>query len=117
MAVFVSPATNAWEPAFQGVDRILAVGTNTSAVIYQIEPGYVSDPEVHPEEQGNYVVAGREEWFVGPEGQETKYVLGPGDLVIVEPNERHWSRVIGNEPVTLLSFFGPARHARPASTG
>jgi quercetin dioxygenase-like cupin family protein len=109
MSVLISSKQDAWEPAFQGVERILAVGSNTSAVLYQIEPGYVSDPEVHIEEQGNYVVQGREEWFVGAEGQEQKFILEPGSLLIIEPNERHWSRVIGDERVVLLCFFGPPR--------
>jgi hypothetical protein len=56
MAVFISPTQEKWEPAFQGVERILAVGSNSSAILYQIEPGYVSDSEVHSEEQGNYIV-------------------------------------------------------------
>jgi len=109
MAVFISPGNDKWEPAFEGVERMLAVGTNSSAILYQIEPGYVSDPEVHIEEQGNYVVKGREEWFVGPEGNEKVFTLKPGGLLIVEPNERHWSRVVGNEPVLLLCFFSPPR--------
>jgi quercetin dioxygenase-like cupin family protein len=109
MCVFISPVNAHWETAFQGVERILAVGSNTSAIIYQIEPGYVSDPEVHIEEQGNYLVKGREEWFVGAEGNEKVFLLEPGGLLIVEPNERHWSRVVGDEPVLLFCFFSPPR--------
>jgi hypothetical protein len=48
MSVFISAAKNNWEPAFKGVERILAVGTNSSTILYRIAPGYVSDPEVHP---------------------------------------------------------------------
>ncbi len=109
MSVFISTDRQAWEPAFPGVERILAVASNSSAIIYRMQPGYVSEPETHPEEQGNYLVQGRQEWFVGEPGQEQKFLLEPGSLIIVEPNERHWNRVIGDEPVLLFCFFSPPR--------
>lgn len=109
MSKYISTSHDSWEPAFEHIDRILAVGTNSSAIFYRIEPGYVSEPEFHPEEQGNYIVSGREEWFIGEEGREEKFLMEPGSLLIVEPNERHWSHVLGDEPVMLLCFFAPPR--------
>jgi len=31
--------------------------------------------------------------------------LGPGDIVLVPPNEKHMTRNTGNEPLVLLCFF------------
>jgi mannose-6-phosphate isomerase-like protein (cupin superfamily) len=31
--------------------------------------------------------------------------IGPGDIVLVPPNEKHMTRNTGNEPLVLLCFF------------
>ena len=88
---------------------MLAIGSKTSGIICRIQPGYISDPDVHPEEQGNYLLQGKEIWCVGDEGKEQAFEMTAGSLLIIEPNERHWARVIGDEEVILLCFFGPPR--------
>ncbi len=65
MTVYLDGSQLAWEPLDEHVQRILALGANSSAILYSITPGYVSEPESHSEEQGNYFVKGTEEWYVG----------------------------------------------------
>ncbi len=109
MTVYLNGSQLAWEPLDDHVQRILALGTNSSAILYSIKPGYVSEAESHPEEQGNYFLKGTEEWYIGEEAQERTFLCTPGTLLILEPNERHWSRVVGEEEVMLLYFFSQAR--------
>lgn len=109
MTIYLDGSRIAWEPIDEHIQRTLAVGANSSAILYSIKPGYVSEPETHPEEQGNYIVRGTEEWTVGEEGREKTFLCTPGTLLIIEPNERHWARVVGEEEVLVLCFFSPPR--------
>ena len=52
-----------------------------------------------------YIMAGTIRFHVGDE----VHVLGPGGLLAIPPNVRHWGEVVGNEPVMNLDVFIPRR--------
>jgi quercetin dioxygenase-like cupin family protein len=87
------------------------LGCKASVAVYRVELGTVSPPERHTEEQGNYFIGGRMEWTVGEGDTQRSYICEPGTLLVVAPNEPHSSRVLGEDEVLMLSFFGPPRES------
>lgn len=78
----------------------------------ELQPGAVTRLDQHANEQINYVLSGRVEVQLGPEG-EIREVLGPGGTVVIPSNVQHRFRVAGHEPAAYLGVISPARPAMP----
>lgn len=109
MAIFLDGNKAPYSRMGETVEGIVVFGCETSVAVYRIESGTVSPPERHPEEQGNYFIRGRMEWIVGEGDTQHSYICEPGTLLVVAPNEPHSNRVLGEDEVLMLSFFGPPR--------
>ena len=83
-----------------------ATGEKLQVVMTRIEPGREFPPHSHPHEQFCIVLDGTFEFDV--EGAGTR-ALGPRGVFYFAPNQAHGGRVVGDEPVTLIEAFHPAR--------
>lgn len=94
-----------WEPVREGVARKAFSGEGATVSLNQLMPGHEPRPHSHPHEQISYVISGRMNFHV-----EDKVVpLGPGGLLVIPPNAKHWGVVVGEEPVLNLDVFTPKR--------
>jgi len=94
-----------WENVREGVDRKAFSGTGSTMAMNRLMPGHEPRPHSHPHEQVVYIVSGQIDFHI--EEQVTR--LGPGGLLVVPPNARHWGVVVGEEPVMNLDVFTPRR--------
>jgi quercetin dioxygenase-like cupin family protein len=67
--------------------------------LYEIEPGGCTAYHSHYEDHQWFFLEGRGAYVDG-EGKET--VLGPGDTVLVEPDEKHQLKNIGESVLKLI---------------
>ena len=87
-----------WRQVFTGKGATLAMNI--------IEPEHTPSPlHTHPHEQILTIVSGHAQVTIG----EEVLMMGPGDMVVVEPNIPHGLRVVGNEPVYNVDVFTPVR--------
>ena len=95
----------AWEPVREGVDRKAFSGGGATLALHRLMPGHEPKPHDHPFEQIVYILQGQIRFHIGDEQK----VLGPGGLLVVPPNVRHWGEVVGDEPGLNLDVFTPRR--------
>lgn len=84
-------------------------GERVSMQYFHIEPGASVPEHSHPHEQTGYVVAGTLTFVVGDEELE---VTG-GDAYDIPSEEPHAARNDGEETVTGVEVFTPARREVP----
>jgi len=82
------------------------IGSRVTFRIAEIPPAKPGDkprgPHMHDGfEECIYVLKGSG-ITVSDSGQ---FTIGPGDIVLVPPNEKHMTRNTGSEPLVLLCFF------------
>ena len=83
--------------------RVLSYTKDMMVVQVAFETGGVGVAHTHPHVQSTYVASGRFIYTVGGVDHE----LGPGDAVVVEPNELHGTRCL--EAGALIDVFTPMR--------
>ena len=83
--------------------RVLSYTEEMMVVQVAFETDGVGAPHTHPHVQSTYVASGRFIYSVG----DVEYALGPGDSVVVEPNEPHGTRCL--EAGVLIDVFAPMR--------
>jgi quercetin dioxygenase-like cupin family protein len=110
MALHVQTQQVEWSQVAPEFSRVLALGRAMSVTLCRVSPGMVSAPERHAEEQVNFIIQGEMEWVLG-EAQDQTYVCGPGSILIVEPEEVHSNRVLGDSEAVLFIAFSPPRYA------
>lgn len=88
-----------------GVSRAGFRGEDVLMVMNWLEPGMEVNPHSHACEQVVYVVKGRMRFVVDDEEIE----LGPGGLIRIPPNAKHYGEPIGDETVLNLDVFAPIR--------
>ena len=74
MAIFLDSNKVPYSRVGQTFEGMVAFGCKTSVVVCRIEPGTVSPPERHPEEQGSYFIRGRMEWTVCEGDTQRSYI-------------------------------------------
>jgi quercetin dioxygenase-like cupin family protein len=74
----------------------------------ELEPGAVTSVDRHANEQINYVLRGRLEVRLGPDGG-TRQELTQGETVIIPPDVEHQFRVVGELAAAMIAFLSPAR--------
>ena len=94
-----------WERVREGVERKAFSGEGATVSLNRLMPGHEPRPHDHPNEQISYVLSGRLDFHVG----DKVVKLGPGGLLVIPPNVRHWGVVVGDEPVLNLDVFTPKR--------
>lgn len=94
-----------WEQVREGVERKLFSSDGATLQLTRLMPGHEPRPHSHPNEQVAYILAGEIDFHV--EGEVTR--VGPGGLLVIPPDARHWGEVVGHEPVLNLDVFTPRR--------
>ena len=94
-----------WEAVRDGVDRKLFSSDGATVQLSRLMPGHEPRPHSHPHEQIAYILQGQIDFHIGAEITR----LGPGGLLVVPPNARHWGEVVGDKPVMNLDVFTPRR--------
>ena len=94
-----------WEPVREGVERKAFSGEGATVSLNRLQPRHEPRPHSHPHEQIVYILSGQIDFHIG----ETVTRLGPGGLLVVPPNARHWGVVVGDEAVLNLDVFTPKR--------
>lgn len=93
------------EAVRSGVTRSGFRGDDVLLVMNWLEPGMDVNPHSHPFEQVVYIVQGQARFHIGDE----VFDAGPGSLIRIPPDVRHYAEVIGDEPVMNLDVFSPIR--------
>lgn len=88
-----------------GVSRSGFRGDDVLMVMNWLEPGMEVNPHSHPCEQVVYIVQGRMRFHIGEEVIEG----GPGSLIRIPPDIKHYGEPLGDEPVLNLDVFSPIR--------
>lgn len=70
-----------------------------------IQPGGGAEVVTHKTEHAYYVISGRMKATV--EGKD--FDLGPGGCLYMDKEAAHGLQVVGNEPVSFIVVFAPAR--------
>jgi quercetin dioxygenase-like cupin family protein len=94
-----------WKKIREGVEQKAFSSDAATVALHRLMPGHEPKPHSHPHEQIAYIMSGRMRFFIGDETRD----LGPGGLVVIPPNVRHWGEVLGDEPVMNLDVFTPKR--------
>jgi len=95
----------AWKTIRPGVEQKAFSGDGATIALHRLMPGHEPKPHSHPHEQIAYIIAGCIRFHIGEETRD----VGPGGVILIPPNVRHWGEVIGNEPVLNLDVFTPKR--------
>ena len=83
--------------------RVLSYTEDMMVVQVAFDAGGVGATHTHPHVQATYVASGKFVYTVG----DVDYTLGPGDSVVVAPNEAHGTRCL--EAGVLVDIFTPMR--------
>lgn len=94
-----------WERVREGVERKAFSGEGATVSLNRLQPGHEPRPHDHPHEQIVYILAGTIDFHI----DDTVTRLGPGGLLVIPPNARHWGEVVGDEAVLNLDIFTPKR--------
>ncbi|MCO5081075.1 MAG: cupin domain-containing protein [Rhizobiaceae bacterium] len=94
-----------WTPVREGVERKAISGEGATVALHRLQPGHEPKPHSHENEQIAYILKGTIRFFVGEEVR----LIGPGELLVIPPNVRHWGEVVGDEEVLNLDVFTPPR--------
>ena len=76
---------------------------NFAMRVFHIDPGKASAEEEHPHDHGVMVLSGRARVLLGDQWHDVE----AGDVVWIQPNERHQLRNIGEGPLTFLCVVPP----------
>jgi quercetin dioxygenase-like cupin family protein len=91
-----------------GVRVWSASGERMTQNYVELQPGATTSVDRHANEQINYLLRGRLEVTLGPDGL-TRQELAPGESVIIPPYVEHRFRVIGDLAAAMVAFLSPAR--------
>jgi len=97
--------TLAKETVRPGVTRSGFRGDDVLLVMNYLEPGMQVNPHSHPFEQVVYIVKGQMRFHIGDDVVEG----GPGSLIRIPPDIKHYGEPIGDETVWNLDVFSPIR--------
>jgi quercetin dioxygenase-like cupin family protein len=85
--------------------RILVYSENLMLMHTEAEPGGPPFSHSHPHEQLGFIIQGTSELTVGGE----TFTLRAGSSFLLEPNEVHEVRSVGDEKMIVLDIFHPYR--------
>jgi mannose-6-phosphate isomerase-like protein (cupin superfamily) len=70
-----------------------------------VQPGGGAEIVTHATEHAYYVISGRMQATV----EDQVYDLGPGSCLYMDKEAAHGLKVVGDEPVSFIVIFAPAR--------
>jgi quercetin dioxygenase-like cupin family protein len=85
--------------------RKMVVGENEMLCWLELKPGCKVPEHRHIHEQISHVLKGRLRFTLGKETIE----VGPGEILLIPPNQSHSAEVIGDETVLDYDIFSPIR--------
>ena len=85
--------------------KTLVHSDNLMSIYLEGQPGGPSIAHSHPHEQLGFILQGTVELTAGGE----TVILKAGSSFLIEPNEYHEARVIGDEKAIELDIFHPPR--------
>jgi len=94
-----------WSTVRPGVESKAFSAAGGTVTYNRLSPGHEPSPHSHPHEQVIYIAEGEVDLHIGDEVVR----LGPGGLLAVPPNMRHYAVVVGDKPVINIDFFTPRR--------
>jgi quercetin dioxygenase-like cupin family protein len=99
-------------PEVAGVTKQVVIGPGEGAHdfavrYFEVAPGSASALEAHAHDHGVVVLCGEGRVRLG----EVEHAIGSGDVVYVEPNERHQFVNTGRSPLGFLCVVVPPRSA------
>src|SRR5688572_10094983 len=97
------------EIVLPGIVRQIVHGERQTMVRYVYEPGSIFPEHAHPEEQVTLVISGT----IAFEIENTRLVLGPGQVAVIPSNVPHGASVIGPDRVETFNSLSPRRDAGP----
>ncbi len=87
--------------------RVLFTGANSQLVVMSIPPGGVIGEETHEyTEQTLFFLSGTGEGILN----DKKFLVGPGDVVVVVPGTKHNFQNTGTEDLKLYTVYAPPNH-------
>ena len=102
--------TGAVRESNPGVSVWTTSGERITLNYVELRPGAITKVDQHANEQINYLLEGRIEVRLGPNGTITG-MLSPGDTVIVPPHIEHQFCAVGG-PAAMLGILSPVRPPR-----
>ena len=94
-----------WEIVRQGIKRKIVHADGCTVTFNQAEPGHQLKPHSHPHEQIVYMIEGEGDWTI----DDRVYHTGPGALLVIPPNAKHFIKNTGNKTCVELDIFVPKR--------
>jgi len=92
------------QPVKGAVRKILVYSENLMLIQWEVDAG-VSLSHSHPHEQMGFIIKGAAALTAGGE----KVTLSAGSSFLLEPNEHHEFKVVGDEKCIVLDIFHPHR--------
>ncbi len=87
--------------------RVLFTGPNSQLVVMSIPPGGEIGEETHKyTEQNLFFLSGTGEGML----DDTKFPIGPGDVVVVTPGTKHNFWNTGTEDLKVYTVYAPPNH-------
>ncbi len=87
--------------------RVLFTGANSQLVVMSIPPGGEIGEETHKyTEQTLFFLSGTGEGILN----DKKFLIGPGDVVVVVPGTKHNFRNTGTEDLKVYTVYAPPNH-------
>jgi quercetin dioxygenase-like cupin family protein len=104
--------TKVWgedDPSVRWAGAFAAYGghgtTQSSTIVYEIEPGGRLGWHTDATEESQYIIAGSGKLFLE---DGTSYPVGPGSVFVIPTNLRHDLANVGKETLRAVAFFAAA---------
>jgi quercetin dioxygenase-like cupin family protein len=78
--------------------------TQSSVIVYEIEPGGHLGWHTDATEETQYIIAGTGELRM----EDGKHAVGPGSVFVLQANERHDLANVGTDTLRAVAFFAAA---------
>jgi quercetin dioxygenase-like cupin family protein len=96
------------DPAVRWAGAFAAYGghgtTQSSTIVYEIEPGGELGWHTDATEETQYIIAGKGEL----QTEERNYPVGPGSVLVLPTNVRHNLANVGTDKLKAVAFFAAA---------
>lgn len=98
-------------PEYDGSwSRTAVVGDASLLQAGWYEPGFApGEFHSHPFDQMSLMISGEMELLLDVDGEQQRYVAGPGDVLYIPAGVPHCPRVLGTETCFLVDIFAPIR--------
>jgi quercetin dioxygenase-like cupin family protein len=106
------PRTEVWgegDPTVRWAGAFAVYGghgtTQSSTIVYEIQPGHRLGWHTDATEESQYILAGKGKLFLE---DGSTHEVGPGSVFVLPTNVRHDLANVGDEPLRAVAFFAAA---------